>query len=626
MSNYVPKETICSVLSGILTLSGLDAASAATAAAETPTSRPPNFLWLDAEDASVHWFGCYGNPAARTPNIDRLAAEGFRYTHAFANAPVCSPSRSTWITGILAVSTGTVPLRSRDRIPHERINYYPDLLRAAGYYATNPGKTDYNIGGRPDRDCWDSGTNWNDRGEGQPFFHVEHFPESHESRAFGDVNNPTHDPALQRLRAYHPDIPRIRNNYAHYADAVERMDRRVGEVLARLEADGLAESTIVLFTTDHGGVMPGSKRFLNDCGTHAPFIIRIPEAFQHLWPAKQPGMTVDRLISFVDMPKTWLHIAGAEVPDYMQGRIFLGPEAEPERESHFAFTSRQAERYYEMRAVRTKQMLYIKNYKPYISTGQRMGYLWRMEATRAWEEHHLAGKTDDVTGAFFHSRQPVERLHDSQNDPDNVVNLVDHPEYRVTLESLRAKLREWQLATRDTGLLPEEMMSRRAATHHTTIYEMAQNPALYDLPAYLDASDLALSADPVNRDRFIKLLNAADEGLRYWGIVGLIMLHDLDEDDVRQLKARLVDDSHVVRAMAAWALLEAQREEENARNCLIDLLKGHSYATVLTLNVIDLTEVDVTPYLPAMEKALTCNFGFNYGDRMKAHLRAKAAK
>jgi len=573
-----------------------------TTSAEVPEKVRPNILWLDAEDANVNWIGCYGNPAATTPNIDRLAAEGFRYSHAFANAPVCAPSRSTWITGIYAVSTGTHPMRSRNMIPHGAIRYYPDYLREAGYYSTNPGKTDYNIGGRPDKAAWDSG-DWRDRGENQPFFHVANFKQSHESQAFGDVDETRHDAALQRLRAYHPDIPGIRKNYAHYADAVERMDAAVGRMLALLEEEGLAEETIVIFTTDHGGVMPGSKRFLNDSGTHSPFIIRIPEKFKHLWPAEQPGMTIDRLVSFVDMPKTWLSIAGAEVPEFMQGRIFLGAYQEAERDFHFAFRGRMDERIDQVRAVRGKQFLYIKNYMPYAPAGQHLPYLWRMTATRAWEAHHLANMTDQVTGRFFRPRQYVEELYDTARDPDNVINLAGRPEHREDLERMRAALREWQLEVRDSGMLPEDLMTRRAAKHNTTIYEMVRDPDLYDLPAYLDAADLALAMNRGNLEILVDFLDHDDAGLRYWGTAGLLMLHDSGPEAVSALKSQLEDEAHDVRAMAAWGLIRVGEELGAARACLIELLESHSYASMLALNIIDLTNDDLSLYLPAIRAA-----------------------
>ena len=124
--------------------------------ADTSSLERPNILWLTSEDNSIDWVGCYGNSNAKTPNIDQLAADGFQYMHAYASAPVCAPSRSTWITGINAISMGTHPMRSRYNIPHDLIAYYPDLLRANGYTVGNDKKTDYNIGGRPDADCWDN--------------------------------------------------------------------------------------------------------------------------------------------------------------------------------------------------------------------------------------------------------------------------------------------------------------------------------------------------------------------------------------------------------------------------------------------------------------------------------------
>jgi arylsulfatase A-like enzyme len=146
------------------------------------------------------------------------------------------------------------------------------VLRKAGYYTANFKKTDYNIGGRADKDAWHSFADnaWELRGPGQPFFQVLNFEDSHESRAFGDIEHTRHAPADMVLRRYHPDIPEIRKNYAKYQDAVEMMDAKVGKALERLKQAGLEEDTIVIFNSDHGGVLPRSKRWLYNSGTHAP--------------------------------------------------------------------------------------------------------------------------------------------------------------------------------------------------------------------------------------------------------------------------------------------------------------------------------------------------------------------
>ena len=241
----------------------------------------PNILWLTCEDNNVNWVGCYGNPHADTPNIDALATEGFQYMHCYANAPVCAPSRSTWITGVHALSMGTHPMRSRYPIPHDRISYYPDLLKKAGYYVGNAKKTDYNIGGRSDGEAWDTNkADWKVLKQQQPFFMVINNTKSHESKAFGDVNNTTHSPDDVRLSKYHPDIPDIRKNYAHYHDQMKKMDADIGLALEELERSGMAENTIVIHNSDHGGVIARSKRFLFNSGTHCPLIIRIPENFE----------------------------------------------------------------------------------------------------------------------------------------------------------------------------------------------------------------------------------------------------------------------------------------------------------------------------------------------------------
>ena len=311
----------------------------------------PNILWITSEDNGISWVSCYGGTNANTPAIDQLASEGFRYTHCFDNAAVCAPTRSCWITGMYGISNGTQPMRSRNEIPHDRIAYYPDLLRKAGYHTSNPGKTDYNIGGRNDKDCWDykggkgaTQYGWRQRAEGQPFFAVVNIGDSHESRAHGSVDKLDKDPAEMKLFSYHPDLPVIRRNYAKYASAVENMDRKVAATLDALKKDGLYEDTIIIYNSDHGGVLARSKRFLYSSGVHCPLVIRIPEKMKHLYPAERPGATVDRIVSFIDMPKTWLSLAGAEIPDTFQGTVFLGEGQEPAPKYHLGFRERADER------------------------------------------------------------------------------------------------------------------------------------------------------------------------------------------------------------------------------------------------------------------------------------------
>jgi hypothetical protein len=510
---------------------------------------------------------------------------------------------------------GTHPMRSRYNIPHDRIPYYPDLLQANGYYFSNCKKTDFNIGGRDDKASWDNPgkVDWNKLKKNQPFFQVINAEESHESRAQGDVENTIHDPADVQLRAYHPDVPDVRKNYAKYYDAMKRMDAQIGASLKKLEEMGLAENTIVIHNSDHGGVLPRSKRFLFESGLHCPLIIRIPEQYKDLWPADAPGSKVDRLVSFIDMPKTWLSITGSDVPKTMQGQIFLGPDTDPERRFHFAFRGRMDERLDNARAVSDKRYLYIRNYMPYAPWMQHLGYLWKMKATQAWENHVLSGKADEVESRFFAPKGWTEELYYMSKDPDSVNNLIDNPEYAEVAARMRIALRQWQEGVSDAGMMPESEVVRRAEENNMTIYDLVRDPALYNLPALLDAADLALEKAPANLPALRKLLASPDGGLRYWGMVGCFLLNDASAAE-----AGMKDDSHEIRAMAAWLAVKTGSKKAGL-NCLDELLKNKSYATLTVLNILDWMGADAKPLLDRVA-GLPAE---NYEARMKDNLMTK---
>ena len=551
----------------------------------------PNILWITSEDNGISWVSSYGSTNARTPNIDQLAAEGFRYSYCFDNAAVCAPTRSCWITGMYGISNGTQPMRSRNEIPHDRISYYPDLLRKAGYHTSNPGKTDYNIGGRDDYDAWDVGKGagtiygWKKRQANQPFFAVVNIGDSHESRAHGDNENTRNNPAAMRLFSYHPNLPEIRKTYAKYADAVERMDEKVGKCLAELEKDGLSDSTIVIYNSDHGGVLARSKRFCYSSGIHCPLVVRVPEKFKHLYPANQPGEVIDRLVSFVDMPKTWLSLAGAEIPDTFQGTVFLGKGIEQEPAYHLAFRERADERLDCVRVIRDKRYAYHKNYMPYAPAGQHLAYLWKTEATPAWEQYHREGKTNEITGRFFEPRVS-EEFFDNEKDFDNVYNLIKAKRHQERIAKLKHALRQRQLELYDSGLLPEQMRVRRAKENGLTIYDMVRDEKLYPLATYLDAADLALARDKTNLDTFVNYLSHEDEGLRWWGIVGLHLLDQQSAPATAALKAALSDDAHEIRMMAAWTLVKLGQSDQ-AITCLDDLLFGTCHNEDMLHNVLE---------------------------------------
>ena len=310
------------------------AASTASAAVQPRPPEQPNILWLTTEDMSPA-VGAFGDAYARTPNLDRLARDGVRYTAAYASAPICSPSRSALITGVYASSLGTQHLRSSIRIPGS-IRTLPEYLRERGYYTSNNAKTDYNFdpSGR-----WDESgdtAHWRHRRPGQPFFSVFNFMTTHEGPA-NDRDEKVlegladrHDPARATLPPYFPDTTEMRRIWARDYDLISQMDRQVGDVLKQLEDDGLLANTIVFFFSDHGHGLPRYKRWLYRTGLQVPLIVRFPARYQHL-AGETAGRTSDRLVSLVDMGPTVLSLCSVRVPDHMEGRPFLGPQASPPR-------------------------------------------------------------------------------------------------------------------------------------------------------------------------------------------------------------------------------------------------------------------------------------------------------
>jgi len=517
----------------------------------------PNILWLVSEDNSTYWVSCYGSPNAKTPNIDQLAAEGFRYTHCYDNSAVCAPTRNTWLTGIHCISTGNQPMRSFYEIPSEVLDHtYINQLMAAGYQVSAKYKQDFNFEQRHWKKLKGNlKQDWGKIPDGKPFFIVRNYAESHESRAFPDEKKPVKtDPATMSLHAYHPDLPAIRQSYARYSDTVAKMDQGIGANIKWLKKTGQYENTIIIYCSDHGGVMPRSKRFMYNSGTHCPLIIRIPEKFKQLWPAEKPGSTVDRLVSFVDMPKTWLSLAGAEVPDTYQGTVFLGPDTEPEPAHHFAYRGRADEALDMARAIRDKHHSYIKNYYPYIPNGQHLAYQWRILATQAWEQHFKEGKTNPVQSRYFLPRE-TEQFFDDKADWANINNLIDQAGHQQKIATLKQALRQQQIKYFDSGLLPEDMRNRRAAQHKLTLYELVRDPKLYPLERYLEAADMALAADPANLPIFVKNLTDPDAGMRWWAINGLKNLGSKAKSAQKQiLHAAQHDSAQEVRILAAWIL------------------------------------------------------------------------
>jgi arylsulfatase A-like enzyme len=546
----------------------------------------PNILWLTSEDNSP-FLGCYGDEFATTPNLDKLAAEGFLYTHAYANAPVCAPARNTILTGVYASSNGNQHMRSYYP-KSDVVKPYPTYLRELGYYCTNNSKTDYNVNNIDSNEIWDEcdkTAHWQHRPEGKPFFAVFNSGISHESSIHKSIPNDKlrHSPDEVSIAPYHPATPEMKHDWAQYYDKVEDMDTQIGEWLKELDDAGMAENTIVFYYGDHGGVLARSKRYVYETGTRVPFIIRIPEKYKYLFPEKQVGSKIDRLVSFVDLVPTLLSIVGIDIPEYLQGNAFLGKQKTADPEYAYMFRGRMDERYDMCRAVRDQKYRYIRNYMPYRIYGQRLEFLFRAPSIGSWKEAYEKGECNEVQSAFWNTK-PVEELFDTENDPWEINNLANDPKYKDVLERMRTANKEWVSRIKDTGFIPEA--ERVDLAGEIPMYDYMRSGKV-NLDAIMEAAEVATLGEIKNIEMLKTYLKSDESAVRYWGASGLLILGEKAAPAIENLKAATSDKSANVISVAAEALYNLG-EKELAKKALLSVLKNRNeFARCYALNVID---------------------------------------
>ncbi len=572
----------------------LRVAGAALALAVTPpdavqAQERPNILWLSSEDNGPQ-LGAYGDRYSTTPALDALAARGLRFTRAWATAPVCAPSRTAIITGVLPQTTGGMHMRSAVPLGAP-VRMFPALLREAGYHTTNNVKEDYNHPTPPG--VWDESSrtaHWRSRRAGQPFFAVFNFVTTHESQVRARPHLAVHDPATVRVPPYHPDTPEVRQDWAQYYDKLSEMDAEVARRLRELEDDGLASSTIVVYWGDHGVGLPRGKRWLYPAGLDVPLIVYVPEKFRALAPAGYgPGVASDRLVSLLDLAPTMLSVAGLRPPDWMQGRAFMGPHAASPRQWLEAGRDRMDERVDMSRAISDGRYLYIRNFHPERAQGEYLAYMFETPTTQVWKARHDAGSLTPTQDAFWREKPP-EELYDLTTDPDAVRNLVGEAPLAATLTRCRDALRAHLLRTRDLGLLPESDMHRRRGARSP--YELSADSQAFPVERILDVADRATRREPDAAGRLREGLGDADPAVRYWSALGLRLL---GADAVRvaggPLSALLADREPAPRVAAADAL--ARYGEGPQRAGALDALartadyrRDGNHAAMLALDAI----------------------------------------
>ncbi len=438
----------------------------------------PNILWIVGENFALD-LGCYGAQNVETPNLDRLAEEGVRYTRVYSTSPVCAPSRSALMTGWYATTTDMHNMRShRDddfRLP-SGIRPVTHLLADAGYHTANithigervvgTGKLDLNF---VNEGAVYAGKQWAELKQKQPFFAQINMPEaeydiydrkSAEKPRVKWVGEEWHPQVATAENVspppYYPDHPVVRQEWARYLNSVTGTDVRIGWILDQLEKDGLAENTIVVFFSDNGRLEARGIHWCFDSGLHVPMIIRYPEKIAA--PGQVvPGTVNNQVVSLLDLTATTLWMAGIEKPTGMQSRVLLGPDADPARQFAFAARDRIDETVVWQRSVHGARYHYIRNGTPgagfpTLNRYKEKCFLVKPLMRQLHAEGKLTGPPADLMEPFA-----TEMLFDTQADPHEVANLVGSRKarHRRVLAEMRAALDTWMVETGDRGHLLE---------------------------------------------------------------------------------------------------------------------------------------------------------------------------
>ena len=488
----------------------------------------PNILWFSVHDINPD-LGCYagvwpGAEYARTPNLDRLAADGARYDNAFAVAPVCAPSRSAIVTGMYPTAIGTMHMRSR-AVPPPEVRCFPEYLRAAGYYCTNNFFTDYQF--QTPVTVWDDNgpqAHWRRPARSGPAF-LRRLPQqpsrtsrrststtsTYERNTAALTPEQRHDPALAPLPPYYPDTRSCGRPGRATATTSRRWTTGPAELLDELDADGLADNTLVVFWSDHGRGMPRAKRWPYEAGLHEPLLVR--------WPGRiAPGHGPHRARSLMDLGPTMLAAAGLPVPAQMHGRPLFdapAPSHASRVEYVFGHSDRMTSTADTMRTVRDARFRYIRNHHPDRPYLQHQDYseqfsTWRELRRLQFEEtlHHRGRRvTRALTDAQRDSWPTASRPRSSTTSSPTPMRSTTSPVTPRTptdLDRLRGALDTWQQTYGDLGLIPRGgadrtlAAGRRRAGDRSAAAHRGRRAGTAECPT--PGASIAWTADPPSPD------------------------------------------------------------------------------------------------------------------------------
>ena len=406
----------------------------------------PNILFVICHDLG-RYLGCYGRAPLESPNLDRLADEGIRFTNHFCTAPSCSPSRGGIITGRYPHSNGLMGLVNLGwNLPSSETTMAQHLKRA-GYetylFGMQHERRDANALGY-DHVNTQMGSLCANVGKALVGF-LRNEPKTPFLARVGV--NETHRPFRKPkpaenlgnvyLPPYLPDHPEVRTDMAGFARLLARLDAMMGSILAALESSGLSENTLVVFTTDHGIDMPRAKGTLYDPGIEATLLMRWPGVIQ-------PGTVSETLLSNVDVLPTLMEIAGLEIPEKVQGVSFLDLlEGNPRRSREAIFAEKMHHCLYDpMRCIRTESWKYICNFGPFRP----------IEIPAGGEMNVLAFAPE-----LYRELRPMAELYDLRHDPLEMNNLCGDPQVGQVEEELKGRLHSWMVETGDPllqGMMP----------------------------------------------------------------------------------------------------------------------------------------------------------------------------
>jgi len=427
-----------------------------------------NILWVYLEDTAP-LMGAYGEELIETPNIDNLAKNGILYTNAFMPSPVCSASRSTIITGVMATTLGLHNHHS-SRTPESEIKLpkefktIPEVFKKSGYFTFNNGKDDYNFSynrlnlysqeyevhplygksGLP--------IDFSELTERQPFFgqiQLSGGKEIFKKNFLNNISSPV-DRSKIKLPPYLPNDPVLIEEYAKHYDAIQITDQRVGEIIKGLKKNKILDNTIVFFFSDHGMRITRNKQFLYEGGLHVPLIIA---DFTNQYKPILKGTSNGELISGLDIGTTSLAIAEIEIPDYMEGRNLF---SDPAREYVISTRDRCDFTIDRIRSVRSKNFRYIKNFMTDRAYTQPTYMdVSGVEFVKTMRKLKKEGKLNSAQERFMSDFRPSEELYDILNDPYELKNLATEKEFKSTLKAHQKILNDWIIKTDDKGQYPE---------------------------------------------------------------------------------------------------------------------------------------------------------------------------